>query len=92
MAQAKGGDKAPKEKQQGGDKAPAAIHYEEWRMEKKIVNDKNVMMEKLKKLRDCVKISDEEAEVLNEGAKSPSSINPIMYFKPGKASKEASED
>jgi hypothetical protein len=91
MAQAKGGDKAPKEKQQGGDKAPAAIHYEEWRMEKKIVG-KEVVMEKLKKLRDCVKISDEEAEVLNEGAKSPSSINPIMYFKPGKASKEASED
>lgn len=51
--------------------------YEEWRME--WAGEK---LEKLKKLRDNVKISEAEAETLNAGASAKGSYNPIMYIKP----------
>jgi hypothetical protein len=38
-------------------------------------------LEKLKKIRGNVKITEEEAETLNAGATSPGAVNPIMYFK-----------
>jgi hypothetical protein len=56
----------------------APLHYQEWRMERTAAGE----LEKLKLMRPCVKISDEEAEVLNAGAKSSPSGNIIMYFLP----------
>lgn len=53
------------------------IMYEQWRME--LVNGK---LEKLKMLRGNVKITEEEADILNAGATSPGAVNPIMYLKP----------
>lgn len=54
------------------------VGYEEWRCE---IKGKEV--EKVKRLRANVKITDEEAETLNHGAKdSPRQDYVIMYFKP----------
>jgi len=56
--------------------AKEVVTYEEWRMER--VGDS---LQKLKLVRKGIKITDEEAETLNAGAKSPGAVNPIMYFK-----------
>lgn len=60
--------------------------YEEWRCEIKISGEKDNIkkdVEKVKRLRTNVKITDEEAETLNHGAKdSPRQDYVIMYFKP----------
>jgi hypothetical protein len=55
----------------------APLHYQEWRMERTADG-----LEKLKLLRPCVKITDEEAETLNAGAQSSPAGNIIMYFLP----------
>lgn len=57
-------------------KKPAAPTFSAWRMDR--VNGR---LEKLKQVRECVKISEEEAEVLNAGAEGSPSANPVMYFK-----------
>jgi len=62
-------------------------HYEEWRCEiKLIVEDGKTadrIPEKVKLVRKCVKISDEEAETLNYGAlHTPRQDYVLMYFKP----------
>lgn len=63
-------------------KSEAAIGYEEWRCEIKVEEGKR-RAEKVKKIRPCVKISDEEAETLNNGAlNSPRQDYVLMYFKP----------
>lgn len=60
--------------------------YEEWRCEIKLSGEGNKVkkeVEKVKILRKNVKITDEEAETLNSGAKdSPRQDYVIMYFKP----------
>ena len=60
-------------------------HYEEWKCEiKAIVEEGKVTgknVEKLKLMRACVKITDEEAEVLNAGVKDGSNSIVSMYFK-----------
>lgn len=57
--------------------------YEEWRCEIKYKGEGEKEVEKVKRLRENVKITDEEAEVLNRGAKdSPRQDYIIMYFKP----------
>jgi hypothetical protein len=56
-------------------KAPS--YYQEWR-----VDIKNGKAEKLKIVRPVVKITDQEANTLNEGVLSGFSTAPIMYFKP----------
>jgi len=54
-------------------------HYEEW-----MVEIKEGKASKLKKLRDNVKISDEEADTLNHGALGQGNASRhVMYFKPG---------
>jgi hypothetical protein len=58
-------------------KEVTGVGYEEWRMEWQ-----SGQVQKLKKLRTNVKITEGEAETLNAGAASPGSVNPIMYFKP----------
>lgn len=64
--------------------------FEEWRVEKKPIKSKNgkrivrVEFEKLKKLRDDVVISEDEAANLNYGAAHSPINNPIiMYLLPG---------
>ncbi len=58
-------------------------HYEEWRCEIKLDEKNQRTVEKIKRLRAVVKISDEEADTLNHGAKdSPRTDYVIMYFKP----------
>lgn len=58
-------------------------HYEEWRCEIKVGEDKKRTAEKVKLMRPKVKISDEEAETLNNGAlNSPRQDYVLMYFKP----------
>jgi hypothetical protein len=52
--------------------------YEEWLV--RIGTDNKE--EKLKKLRDCVKITDEQAEILNEGRRYGGNTITEMYFKP----------
>jgi hypothetical protein len=60
--------------------------YEEWRCEIKLEGEgdkKKKVVEKVKRLRENVKITDTEAETLNRGAKdSPRQDYVIMYFKP----------
>ena len=60
-------------------------HYEEWKCEiKAIVEEGKVTgknVEKLKLMRACVKITDEEADVLNAGVKDGSNSIVSMYFK-----------
>lgn len=58
--------------------ALSAPTFEEWRMERT-----NGQLSKLKLLRKNIKISQAEADVLNSGAESPGSVNPIMYIKSG---------
>jgi len=53
------------------------LSFEEWRME-----HKNGKLEKLKLNRAGVKITQETADTLNEGAKSTDAVNPIMYLLP----------
>jgi len=65
--------------------AAKVVHFEEWRMERVAVGDDS-RLEKLKKVRENVKITDEEADTLNSKALSPGAINPIMYLKPGEQS------
>lgn len=58
-------------------------HYEEWRCEIVKGADGSRKVEKLRKLRPCVKITDEEADTLNASAKdTPHESHVIMYFKP----------
>lgn len=52
-------------------------HYEEWHV--KI--SKNIA-EKMKINRPCVKISEEQAEILNEGVLYGNNTYAVMYFKP----------
>ena len=62
----------------------AAKHYQEWKVEIKssVVDGKTVKTaEKLKVVRECVKISDEEAEVLNRGILEGPNTIASMYFK-----------
>jgi len=60
--------------------------YEEWVVTVTYERDPDTKkiikanIEKVKRVKSCVKISDKEAAVLNEGALSPSAINPHMYF------------
>lgn len=68
---------APSKESIAKDEGEKPVMYEQWRME--AVNGK---LEKLKMLRSNVKITDEEAEILNAGATSPGAVNPIMYLKP----------
>lgn len=61
--------------------------YEEWRCEIKLTVVEGKVThreaEKVKKLRPCVKITEEEAETLNNGAlHSPRQDFVLMYFKP----------
>jgi hypothetical protein len=70
---------AKKEKASSTNVSP---HYEEWRMERVLGENGKPKMQKLKKIRDCVKITEEEAGTLNMGAESNGSVNPIMYFLP----------
>jgi hypothetical protein len=60
-------------------------HYQEWKCEiKSEIKDGVVVgksVEKLKLVRECVKITDAEAEVLNAGVKDGSSSIASMYFK-----------
>jgi hypothetical protein len=68
-------------------KEVTGVGYEEWRCEIKLtVIDGKVTKreaEKVKKLRPCVKITDEEAETLNYGAlHTPRQDFVLMYFKP----------
>lgn len=69
-----------------GKKAKKVTGYEEWRCEIKQSGEgdkKKKEIEKVKRLRENVKITDEEAETLNRGAKdSPRQDFVIMYFKP----------
>lgn len=65
------------EKKQEPKKKLTPIYYEEWR-----VDIKDGKAEKLKLVRKCVKITDEEAEILNNGVLTGFSTAPIMYFKP----------
>jgi hypothetical protein len=82
-------DKAPKKTKLPDVVKDDPIHYEEWKCEIKITRSedgKKIVKrepEKLKKLRSCVKISDGEAETLNNAALfSPRHDHVIMYFKP----------
>lgn len=52
-------------------------HYQEW-----LVAIKDKKAEKLKCIRECVKITDEEAETLNAGILEGSNTQAKMYFKP----------
>jgi len=75
--------------------ATSQPHYEEWLVEKKqtrIDEDKvKVDFDKLKKLRDCVKITEEEAAVLNAGITSPGDHGRLtMYLLPGQEMDEFS--
>jgi len=54
-----------------------AAHFEEWRMEK----EKGEWV-KNKLLRSCVKITQEEADVLNAGSASSDGLQSIMYLSP----------
>ena len=64
-------------------KGKKAVGFEEWRCEIKLKGDGKKEVEKVKRLRASVKITDEEAETLNRGAKdSPRQDFVIMYFKP----------
>lgn len=63
-------------------KAVEAVGYQEWRCEIKVEDGKR-RAEKVKLLRPCVKITDDEAETLNNGAlNSPRQDYVLMYFKP----------
>jgi hypothetical protein len=53
-------------------------HYEEWMVEVKPKGK----YEKLKLVRSCVKISEEEAETLNAGVLNGGNSHVNMYFKP----------
>jgi hypothetical protein len=85
-------DVATDEQKSAGETVPAkkgqkkATGYEEWRCEIKLSgsgNEVQKQVEKVKRLRENVKITDEEAETLNRGAKdSPRQDFVIMYFKP----------
>jgi hypothetical protein len=67
-------------------KKSEVVGFEEWRCEVKVSGEGNNVrkeVEKVKRLRANVKITDEEAETLNRGAKdSPRTDYVIMYFKP----------
>lgn len=70
-----------------GKKATTGSHHEEWRCEIKLTTQDGKVTgraaEKVKMLRPCVKISDEEADTLNHGAlHSPRQDYVLMYFKP----------
>ena len=62
--------------------------FEEWKCEIKINRDKEGKettreAEKLKKIRPCVKITEQEAETLNDAAlNSPRHDHVVMYFLP----------
>ena len=58
------------------DEAPAKTHYQEWKVQ--ILNGK---AEKLKVIRECVKITDEQAETLNSGVIDGGNTYASMYFK-----------
>lgn len=68
--------------------AVKAAGFEEWRCEIKIERgsdgkETKRVAEKVKRLRECVKITDEEVETLNNGAlNSPRQDYVLMYFKP----------
>lgn len=60
---------------------PEVIHYQEW--ECKIENENGKPhARKIGISRPCVKIEDEHAEILNEGALHGSNSYVKMYFKP----------
>ena len=52
-------------------------HFQEWK-----VQVSNGKVEKLKIMRACVKITDEQAEVLNRGIEQGGNQIALMYFKP----------
>jgi uncharacterized phage-like protein YoqJ len=55
--------------------------YEEWRVEVRFDNEtKRNTVDKIKVLRTNVKITEDEAEVLNTGARATVGNNQIMYF------------
>jgi hypothetical protein len=63
-------------------------HYEEWRCEVKVETKEGTIVgrkiEKLRKLRAVVKITEEQAETLNHSALySPRRDYVIAYFRPG---------
>lgn len=56
----------------------ANLHYEEWRIEKRAGK-----LEKIKKLRDKVKITEETANTLNSGFADQQNVDyGVMYFLP----------
>jgi N-methylhydantoinase B/oxoprolinase/acetone carboxylase alpha subunit len=53
--------------------------YEEWKVE---IKQGGKVVDKLKMTRPCVKISEEQAEILNEGRRYGGNTITEMYFKP----------
>lgn len=77
MAKASKPKPAPEELEQV-ETENANLHYEEWRIEKKAGK-----LEKIKKLRDKVKIPEETANTLNSGFEGQQNVDyGIMYFLP----------
>ncbi len=79
-------EKAPAEVREEKPAKSKVTGYQEWRCEIKVSQDENGKIhkevEKVKILRPNVKITEEEAEVLNRSAKdSPRQDYVIMYFK-----------
>lgn len=69
-------------------------HYQEWKVEVKAKKDGEETVreaEKLKMVRPCVKISEAEAEVLNNGALYGPTTIALMYFK-AEGSEEKAEE
>jgi len=64
------------------DETPEKTHFEEWNCE--ISNsDKGPVVTPLKMTRKCVKISQEQATILNDGAKHGSNTYAKFYFPAG---------
>lgn len=81
-----GSDAATNEKKATGSDAVAGNHYEEWDVRITAKQDENKKTtyeyEKLKVSRPVVKISEEEAEVLNRGVLTGGNTYAKMYFLP----------
>jgi hypothetical protein len=63
---------------------PTGKHYQEWRVEIKAEMDGDKVVKKYEKLkisRPCVKITDQEAETLNNGVLEGPNTFSLMYFK-----------
>lgn len=54
--------------------------YERWRVDLKRDKDNNIIAEKLKLVKDGIKITDEQAAILNEGTLKGESVAPVMYY------------